>query len=140
MEQRLPTPSLRPEAHVVLYDGACPFCRLRVEQLARWDTGQHLAYLSLHDSEVARRWPDLRREQLMQQMFIMTSDSRQLAGVFALRFLSRILWRLWPVAVLLHIPYSAPVWQWLYLQVANRRYTISKYLRCSTDACRVDVS
>ena len=50
----LPTVLERPEADVIIYDGHCRFCRGQVERLSRWDTGGRLAYLSLHDPEVAR--------------------------------------------------------------------------------------
>ena len=52
------------QADVVIYDGHCSFCRGQVERVNRWDTPGRLAYLSLHDPEVARRYPDLDHDAL----------------------------------------------------------------------------
>ena len=61
----------------------------------------------------------------MEQMFLVTPDGHQFGGAAAIRYLSRKLPRLWFAAPLLHIPFSLPLWQWLYLKVAERRYRIS---------------
>ena len=55
----LPTPDDRPAADVVIYDGHCRICAAQVKKLARWDRGGRLAFLSLHDPQVALRYPDL---------------------------------------------------------------------------------
>jgi len=54
----LPTPAKNPTADVVIYDGHCRFCTNQVQKLARW-AGGRLTFLSLHDSEVAKRYPQL---------------------------------------------------------------------------------
>ena len=51
----LPTPADLPDAHVVIYDGECVFCQQQVKNLRRFDGGDRLAFISLHDPLVAER-------------------------------------------------------------------------------------
>ncbi|SRR5690606_19848016 len=134
----LATPHERPGSSVVVFDGNCRFCRQQVERLARWDRQGALSFVSLHDDWAAEHLPDLTHEQLMEQMYVVLPDQRRYAGAAAFRYLSRRLPRLWPLAPLLHIPFSLPLWQWGYRQVAKRRYALAgKTEACEGDACRV---
>jgi predicted DCC family thiol-disulfide oxidoreductase YuxK len=51
------------------------------------------------------------------------------------RYLSRRLVLLWPLALLLHVPGSMPLWQWLYRVVARNRYRIAG--SCAEGSCRI---
>jgi predicted DCC family thiol-disulfide oxidoreductase YuxK len=134
----LPGPVDRPEADVVIYDGDCRFCTSQVQRLARWDRGGRLAFLSLHDPEVAARWPDLTHDMLMEQMYVVDRAGQRHGGAEAFRYLTRRLPRLWILAPLLHVPFSLPLWKWGYRQVAKRRYQIAgKMKACDGDACAV---
>ncbi len=94
--------------------------------------------MSLHDPEVQRRWPDLTHEQLMQEMVIVDRHGRRHVGAASIRYLSRRLPLLWPLAPLLHIPFTMPLWRWLYHQVAQRRYLLGgKRVECDDHTCRV---
>ncbi len=132
----LPDPDTLPEADVVIYDGKCRFCRGGVERIARWDGKHRLAYISLHDPRVAERYPDLTHEQLMAQMYVIDRQGRRHGGAAAARHLSRRLPALWWLAPLLHIPFTMPLWQWMYKQVAKRRYLIAG--KEGDDACDED--
>lgn len=135
----LPTPAERPQADIVIFDGHCRFCRAQVEQLARWDArGRRLAFLSLHDPEVAKRFPDLTYDQLMQEMYVVDRHGRRHAGAAALRYLSRRLPVLYIFAPLLHLPFTLPLWRWAYRQVAKRRYWFGRSAPvCEEEACRI---
>jgi len=133
----LPPPDERPEADVVIYDGHCRFCTAQVRKLARMDTGGRLAFLSLHDPEVARRYPDLSHDALMQDMYVVDRQGGRHRGAAAFRYLSRRMPWLWPLAPLMHIPFSLPLWQWLYRQVAKRRYLFGKTQSCDDGSCAV---
>ena len=134
----LATPAERPRAHVVIYDGQCRFCTQQVRRLARWDRRGELAFLSLHDEQVARDYPDLTHEQLMEQMYVVDNGGGRHGGAAAFRFLSRTLPRLWPLAPLMHIPFSLPLWQWGYRQVAKRRYLLAGGSQaCEGESCHV---
>jgi len=131
----LPTLSELPDADVVIFDGQCQFCRGQVERLHRWDGRGRLSFLSLHDDEVARRFPDLTHDQMMQQMYVVDSHGNRHGGAAALRYLTRRLPRLWVLAPLTHIPFSLPLWQVLYRQVARRRYLLGGRRQCDSEAC-----
>jgi predicted DCC family thiol-disulfide oxidoreductase YuxK len=133
----LPSPAERPDADVVIYDGNCRMCTAQVRKLAWWDCQGKLSYLSLHDPEAARRYPDLTHEMLMEQMYVVDRQGNRYGGAAAFRYLSRRLRRLWWLAPLLNIPGSLPLWQWMYRQVAKRRYRFGKTNECDDETCRI---
>lgn len=134
---QLPSPGERPEADVVIYDGQCQFCRKQVARLQRFDGRNRLAYLSLYDSEVSRRWPDLTHDALMAEMYVIDRTGQRHHGAGAIRYLSRRLPKLWWAAPLLHIPFSLPLWQAGYRWVAGMRYRWGKVEDCDDGSCQV---
>jgi len=139
-EVHLPTPAENPSADIVIFDGHCKFCTGQVQNLARWDkTGKRLAFLSLHDSEVARRFPDLTYDQLMEEMYVVDQQGNRYGGAAAFRYLTTRLPRLYALAPLMHIPFTMPLWRWGYKQVAKRRYAIQGRTgdACEDGACKV---
>lgn len=120
----LPTPEQRPDADIVIFDGRCPFCRRQVQRLRRWDWRRRLAFLPRDAPEVARRWPELTPQQLVQQMYVVDQHGHKRAGAMAVRYLARQLPPLWPLAPWLHLPGTAHLWQALYGWVARHRYTL----------------
>ena len=107
----LPSPAERPEADVVVYDGNCGICTAQVSRLPYWDCQAKLAYLSLHDPEVERRWPDVSRDRLMQEMLVVDRHGGRHWGAEAIRYLTRRLRRLWWAAPLAYFPGSMLVWR-----------------------------
>lgn len=135
----LPTPAENPDGDVVIFDGHCKFCTSQVKKLARWDgSGRRLAFLSLHDPEVARRYPDLTYDQLMDAMYVVDRAGHRHGGAEAFRFLTTRLPRLYWLAPLMHIPFMMPLWRWGYKQVAKRRYLMGKTAdACDDGACKI---
>jgi predicted DCC family thiol-disulfide oxidoreductase YuxK len=136
MSISLPTPTEHPGKDVVIYDGDCQFCCRQVERLKRLDGQNRLAFLSLHNDEVSRYAPNLTHDQLMEQMYVVDQKGRQHGGAAAFRYLSCRLPRLWMLAPLMHIPFSLPIWRWLYGQVAKRRYRWNKPA-CENGSCKI---
>jgi predicted DCC family thiol-disulfide oxidoreductase YuxK len=108
----------------LLYDGQCPFCRAQLARLKRWDPRGRVELLDLHHPSAARRFPGLRHRDLMDEMHIVDRRGRVFRGVEAYRLLSRRLPRLWILAPLLHLPFSLPLWRWIYRKVARNRYLL----------------
>ena len=129
----LPTPHNWPDTDVVIYDGQCSFCTKQVTKLHRWDGKNRLSFISLHADFVAKHYPDLSHDEMMQAMYLVDQKGRRHRGAAALRVISRRLPRLWPLAILLHIPLTLPLWQWGYRQVARRRYRLS----CDNGSCEL---
>ena len=118
----------------VIYDGQCNFCISQISNLKRLDLWRTLQFVSLHDPLVKSACPDLSFEQLMEEMWVVTPEGSKFGGADALRYLSRKLPLLWPLAPLLHIPASRPLWAWMYRKVAQRRYAIAGK-NCSEGTC-----
>ena len=132
--EKFPTPEERPEADVVIFDGHCRFCIANMRWLHWVDRGK-LAYVSLHDPLVCERWPELTREQMMSQIYLIDDRGRKHGGAAAFRYLSRKLVGLWWLAPLLHVPGSLPLWQFLYQQIARIRYRFGRLDPCDNGTC-----
>jgi len=128
-------PDERPGSDVVIYDGRCRICTAQIEKLPWWDCQQHLSYLSLHDPAVARRYPDLSHQRLMEEMVIVDRHGDRHFGAEALRYLTRRLRRLWWAAPLLHFPGSMPLWRMLYRWIARNRYRFGRRETCEDGTC-----
>jgi len=127
--------AVHPDRDTVLYDGRCRFCRGQMAILRRLDLTGRVALLSLHDPSVARDFPEIPPEELMREMFLVDRQGRAHGGVQAWRVLSRRLPILWPAAILLHLPGSLPVWNWLYQLIARNRYRFAG--TCDDGTCRL---
>jgi len=134
---RLPSPADRPTADAVIYDGHCKFCTASVQKLARFDRRGRLSFLSLHDAEVARRWPELGYDELMQYLYLITPAGRKFRGAEAFKHLSTRLPALYWMAPLLYIPLSMPVWQFFYRAFAKRRYRFGRIESCENGSCQI---
>ncbi len=128
-------PRDRPDAEVVIFDGHCRFCSAQVQRLARWDRRDRLAFLSLHDPRVAELYPELTHEQLMENMYLVDRNGDYHFGAAAFRVLSRRLPILWPIAPILNLPGTLPIWQWGYQQIARRRYRLGQ--TCDDGQCKI---
>jgi len=135
-ENPLPSTADRPDADVVIYDGKCGICTAQVKKLPFWDSQGKLSYLSLHDSEVQRRWPDVSHDRLMQEMLIVDRQGHRYWGAEAIRYLTRRLRRLWWAAPLAYFPGSMLLWRALYRWVARNRYRWSGK-QCVNGACEL---
>ena len=125
----------RPTRDTVVYDGQCRFCRGQIAMLRRLDLAGRLRFLSLHDPVVGAEFPELAPEDLAGEMHVIDTGGRSRSGAEAVRYLSRRLPLLWPLAVPLHVPGSLPLWRWLYGVVARNRYRIAG--RCDDGTCRI---
>lgn len=132
----LPDVDELPKADVVIYDGQCNFCRAQVHRL-NWFVKGELAFVSLHDPRVAQRYPELSNEQLMAQMYVVTQDGQKLGGIRGVKYLSRKHGRMWIFAPILHIPFSLPVWEFLYNKIAKYRYLIAGKSDCDSGSCEI---
>jgi predicted DCC family thiol-disulfide oxidoreductase YuxK len=124
-----------PARDTVLYDGACRFCRSQIALLRRLDPTGRLAFTSLHDPSVARDFPEIPPADLLEQMYVVDRSGLARGGAEAVRYLSRRLPLLWPLALPLHVPGSLPLWRSLYRLVARNRFRIAG--RCDEGTCKI---
>jgi predicted DCC family thiol-disulfide oxidoreductase YuxK len=134
---QLPRPDERPQADVVIYDGHCRICTSQIERLARWDRGGRLAFMSLHEPEVYERYPDLTHDQLMDEMVVVDRQGGRHHGAAAFRYLSRVIPRIWPLAALMHVPGTMPLWRAGYRLLARWRYKFGRRDACEGGTCEL---
>ena len=127
--------AFHPARDTVLYDGHCRFCRGQIGILRRLDLFGRLAFTSLHDPAVAVDFPEIPPEELDRRMYVVDRRGRARGGAEAVRYLSRRLVPLWPLALLLHVPGSMPLWERLYAFVARHRFAIAG--SCRDGVCRL---
>lgn len=135
---RFPHPTERPESIVVIFDGQCRFCTSQVRILQRLDFSRRLSFISLHDPLVSQWYPDLTYDQLMKQIYVIpatdstrsrrqdSADPVRYGGAEGFRYIA---WRLpifWPIAALLSIPFTMPLWKAMYDFIARQRYRFGK--------------
>ena len=114
-----------PSRDTVLYDGQCRFCRSQIALLRTVDVTGRLECTSLHDPGVARDFPEIAPEDLHRQMYVVDTHGIARGGADAVRYLSRRLVLLWPLALILHVPGTMPIWKRLYAFVARHRLKIA---------------
>ncbi|MFM7034282.1 MAG: thiol-disulfide oxidoreductase DCC family protein [Planctomycetia bacterium] len=129
------TTHVKPDRDTVLYDGHCRFCRSQIAMLRALSPCRRPDFFSLHDPSVAERFPELSHDDLLSQMYVVDPQGRARGGAEAVRYLSRRLPLLWPLALLLHIPGSLPLWKRLYAFVARHRLWIAG--ACGDGGCRL---
>lgn len=134
-QSQMTTTHTTPAHDTVLYDGQCRFCRSQIGILKRLDWWHRLQFTSLHDPSVAADFPEIPLARLHEEMVVVDRTGQARGGADAVRYLSRRLPPLWPLAALLHIPGSLPLWRWLYGFVAKRRLLIAG--RCDDGSCRL---
>ena len=137
IETGLPTPADRPNADTVIYDGKCGFCQHQMGKLDRWDKDGQLAYVSLHDPQVAERLPELSKDDLMREICLVSKAGQRIHGADAFKYIARQLRAPWPVSLAMRIPLSMPVWRFLYRQFARQRHRLSQRYACKDDSCEV---
>lgn len=125
----------RPRRDTVIYDGHCRFCRSQIALLRWLDLAGSLEFVSQHEPNVASDFPELSADDLHAQMYVIDRVGQARGGAEAVRYLSRRLPLLWPLAVPLHVPGSLPVWSAAYRFVARHRFRIAG--RCDDGSCRL---
>ncbi len=127
-----------PKQDTVLYDGNCRFCIGQVGMLRRLDLGRRFDFRSCHDASVATDFPELSLDELLSQMYVVDVAGQARGGADAVRYLSRKMAPLWPLAILLHIPGTMPLWKACYRFIARNRYRIAgRTASCDSGTCRL---
>jgi predicted DCC family thiol-disulfide oxidoreductase YuxK len=129
------TTTTHPARDIVIYDGRCRFCRSQIALLRRLDVVGSLEFISQHEPSVAQDFPELSPDDLHAQMYVVDRGGHARGGAEAVRYLTRRLPLLWPLAVPLHVPGSMPLWKTLYGFVARNRFRIAG--TCDEGTCRL---
>lgn len=129
---RLPAHVVPPERPVVLFDGACAFCRSQLEVL-RARAGDRLDYVSFREPGVVERY-GLDPAACEEAMHVVEPDGTVHRGAAAVaRAWSRSRKAPW-LAGIYRLPLAAPLLERAYAWVAKRRFRIGGRV-CASGAC-----
>lgn len=121
---------------IVVYDDKCPMCTFQMRLLSWVDLGRRLDFLPLSSPEVQRLAPQLKREDLLEAMHVLTRKGPIYRGARAIRYLSARIVLLWPLCVVLWIPGVIFLSELFYRFVSRNRQFLSKIFGCK-GACEV---
>lgn len=114
------------DAPVVLYDGACGFCRDWSRRLARWDRAGRLHLLPFQDRGELSGLPRLDDRDLERALHVVLPDGRVVAGAEGIIALLPWLPGGPPLALFARLPGVAWVADRVYAAVARRRHALGK--------------
>ena len=121
---------------LVLFDGACAFCRQSVAWLKRLDWLGRLAYRDARDPGPLPETPTpLEPARLLEEMHLVTPDRGHVyTGFAAFRWIAARLPLLWLVTPVLYLPGVPWLGRRLYHWVARHRFRL---VPCRTGQCAV---
>ena len=99
----LATLSVSPFRGWILYDGKCPSCTASARGFSRVFRRRGYLFLPLQTEWVMQRLA-LEPGALLEEMHVLTNDSRDIAGADAVIFLARQIWWAWPVVAFAQLP------------------------------------
>lgn len=110
--------------YVLLFDGACGLCQRTVALAKSLDLMGRVDFRDVTTEwiEIERRFPNLRQEQCLTQMYVITSGGQAWVGFDAYRGLAKVLPLGWLVLPILYLPGMPAVASWMYRKVASCRH------------------
>ena len=107
----------------LLYDGSCALCTEGVNKAMRFDNSGKLEPIDLFDPAVRGRFPDLKLENLVEELHAVDDEGNVYRGA---RAVNEILWRQNGMRSLLAYLWYVPGYAWLadrqYKRIAASRY------------------
>ena len=107
----------------ILYDGSCEMCRASLDGIRQFDNSGNMEPLDLHDEEVRAKFPELKIENLLEELHAVDEKGRVYRGARAINEILR-----WQnglkgyLAYLWYIPGYAWVADRQYKRIAASRY------------------
>lgn len=118
----------------VLYDEQCEICQAGVAWLSFLDRRRIIESLPLQPDHLASLHPDLRMEECLAELHIVTPKGEIFKGWDAVARLARRFPLTWPIGTLGALPPFLWVCRATYRFIAKNRYALSK---CRGGACRI---
>jgi len=114
------------ERSVVVYDGACPFCRRQIAWIRRRDVGGKFEYVPRQTEGLVERYPMLARAELSEGMRVIAPDGTVSVGADAVYEIARRLPRWRFLSPLYRLPGGRWVGRIAYRWIAANRYRLLK--------------
>jgi len=107
----------------ILYDGSCEMCRASLDGIRQFDNSGKMEPLDLHLEEVRAQFPDLKMENLLEEVHAVDENGRVYRGARAINeILRRQRGLKGYLAYLWYIPGYAWVADRQYKRIASSRY------------------
>ena len=107
----------------ILYDGSCEMCRASLDGIRQFDNSGKMEPLDLHDDEVRAKFPELKMENLLEELHAVDETGRVYRGA---RAINEILRRQRGLKGYLAYLWYIPGYAWLadrqYKRIAASRY------------------
>lgn len=107
----------------ILFDGSCELCRASVDGVGRFDNSGMIEALDLNNEQARAQFPDLRRENLLEELHAVDDQGRVYRGA---RAINEILRRQHGLTGVLAYLWYVPGYAWLadrqYRRIASTRY------------------
>jgi len=107
----------------ILYDGSCEMCRASLDGIRQFDNSGKMEPLDLHDDEVRAKFPELKMENLLEELHAVDESGRVYRGA---RAINEILRRQHGLKGYLAYLWYIPGYAWLadrqYKRIAASRY------------------
>jgi predicted DCC family thiol-disulfide oxidoreductase YuxK len=111
----------------ILYDGSCEMCRASLDGIRQFDNSGNMEPLDLHREEVRAQFPDLKLENLLEELHAVDEHGRVFRGA---RAINEILRRQHGLKGYFAYLWYVPGYAWL----ADRQYKRIAASRYSRDA------
>jgi len=122
-EQAASVGKASPGKLAILYDGSCEMCRASLDGIRHFDNSGQIEPLDLHHDDVGAKFPDLRRENLLEELHVVDETGRVFRGA---RAINEILRRQNGLKGYLAYLWYVPGYAWLadrqYKRIASSRY------------------
>ena len=107
----------------ILYDGSCEMCRASLDGIRQFDNSGAIEPLDLHREEVRTQFPELKLENLLEELHAVDESGRVYRGARAINeILRRQRGLRGYLAYLWYIPPYAWLADWQYKRIAASRY------------------
>ena len=73
----------------ILYDGSCEMCRASLDGIRQFDNSGNMEPLDLHDEEVRAKFPELKIENLLEELHAVDESGRVYRGARAINEILR---------------------------------------------------
>lgn len=74
----------------ILYDGSCELCRASVDGIGKFDNSGQIEPLDLSDPETGAKFPDLKLENLLEELHAVDDSGRVFRGARAINEILRL--------------------------------------------------
>ncbi len=148
-KRRYPTPTLPPPLTqwgtgvqrgggqaLLIYDGACGFCRASIRPIKTMDMFGTLKKVNYHHvKDLGALQPNLNAEICHSQMHLLEPGGKLYGGFAAFRRLTLHLPMLWPFAPLAYVPGMSLLGNFAYRFIAKNRYLFHVANQCKNNRC-----